>query len=210
MTSNVIINFGANASQAFKAMNAVKAEMKTLQKQAVVTSKATSIAASGPSAFKRNLSDLRFGMGMITGFIGINIFREVFAPIKEGFTEITSRSTEFVRAINLVRDGLVDAGREAGKFAIPLGSMITDAVAWIVEKTQGRLAAIVFKAGMVDREISRGLFGSEFTSSVADYEKWQAKQLDIAKRQLAYVKDTATTLRRMENDLDRMNMVDPW
>lgn len=214
MTSNVIINFGANASQAFKAMHAVKAEMKTVQAQAAATTGAMSGGGFGSYALGKVGKKLEKGYwkgltGMVSGLIGYHVVAEILAPVKDGFKEVADKSIEFKGAIALVKEGLESIGKSIAHSVMPAFEKIPDGVQWLFGKIHGPLAGALFRAGYEDSK-EQGLFGSQFTSPMSEHEKWQSDQKAIAKAQLHYIKETATTLHRMENDLERMNTVDPW
>ena len=215
--SNVIVNFGSNASQLFKGMQKVKAEIKGVQAQAAAATKASSavaMAGRGPGMFKQGLGALRFGAGIITGFLGVNVLRELFDPIKEGFNEVVKKSDGFNLAIDVATKGLTMFGEKLGQAAT--SSFSRDLLEGITRALFPVLGVnlpsfeMLSKTYAAVKENNFGLFGSEYTTPVSEHEKWQREQNELAKKQAAYLRDTRDTLRRMENDLERMNTLDHW
>ena len=214
--SNVIVNFGSNASQLFKGMQKVKAEIKGVQAQAMAATKAVGATsagffgmAEGKISKKLEKSYWKGVTGMISGYLGYKAISHFLEPISEGFHEVTSSSKEFSNMLELLHQGLKSIGDTIGHAVIPAANGFSDAMAGVIGFLHGGAAKALFKAGYADIG-NTGPFGEQFTTPVSEHEKWQREQNELAKKQAAYLRDTRDTLRRMENDLERMNTLDPW
>jgi hypothetical protein len=60
-----------------------------------------------------------------------------------------------------------------------------------------------------EQESNKLLTGPQYTSPISAHPAIQ-RLIDVQQKQLVFARDQLATLHRMENDLDRMNSLDPW
>lgn len=221
MTSNVIINFGTNASQAFRTMATVKKEMATVQAKAASATAAVTastrrmgfqafmpaFALSGAGRLGGLFSvGARFGLAGAGAAAGLGAVFATFGKMAEGFRETAEKYPMFQQAIETVTTALVSLGSSIANNVIPvLQNLAVDT--GLVESPYGAITPkqqAAFDQRMV--EVKR----READELAAKRLEQQKKSDAIAKKQLEYVRETAFTLRRMENDMERMNQLDPW
>jgi hypothetical protein len=228
MTSSVIINFGSNASALFRDMQKVKAEVRSVAKQATVATREMAKVSQGPGMFQRfksGLGGLRFGAGLFTGFLGVNIIREVMNPMIEGFKEVTKTSKEMALATEIANEGLKKIGGFVGK-TITSGPVMDTASAIASSLIPGLPPLSILSAArqamlqeqelsaarqamLQEQESNKLLTGPQYTSPISAHPAIQ-RLIDVQQKQLVFARDQLATLHRMENDLDRMNSLDPW
>jgi hypothetical protein len=188
MTDNVTIRIGANASQAIREIGKVRS------------------AAGG---LGKGLMAWRSGMGIAGGMFGVNAIVEAMRPIKEGFLEATSQSEAFSQTLLLINEGLKEFGRVLASAVIPVFERFSELIAWFIEKTQGRFAAELFKAGL--KGTAAGLpgfgkpelIGPPIPPGFEEERKQREKQTEYQRRM-------TESLEEMNRDMKKTQLLDPW
>ena len=219
--SNVIVNFGSNASQLFKGMQKVKAEIRDVQAQAVKGSLA--VAATGKRlGFQAFMPAFALsGAGRLGGLFSVGarfgaygvaaaaVTGGILAAgrgIVTGFKEQAQKYSLFGDAIDSVSAKLTSFGKVLADYIIPtLQNLAVDT--GLVESPYGPITAKQ-QAAFDQRMIEVRRRQTDERNALLDAA--QKKLVTIQQKQLQYAIDQAATLRRMENDLERMNTLDPW